>query len=426
MVMDLNHNKKYQSHPCFNAEVRGRYGRIHLPVAAGCNIQCNFCNRKYDCVNENRPGVTSSLLIPGQAVDYLERVLEKRHDITVAANARPGDPFAKPAITLETVRRVNERFPQLLLCLATNGLNLLPYIEELARLRISHVTITINAVEPEIGKKIYAWVRDGKIIYRGVEAAALLLERQLAAVIALKNYGITVKINTVIIPGINDHHVKEVAAKAAELKTDIMNAVPFYPVPGSVFAGLAEPPGGLVSKIRREAGRFIPQMEHCTRCRADAAGILGEPESPDIKRELAEAGRRPLNPSEERPCVAVASREGLLINQHLGEATCLAIYKQNGSQFELIETRPAPPPGDGFLRWRELARTLADCRAILVYSAGQSPRKTLQEDGIWVIETEGLISEALPLVYQGIPVSGPLRRKSGCGGGCEGNGMGCG
>ncbi|MCL6591135.1 MAG: radical SAM protein [Firmicutes bacterium] len=414
----------YQNHPCFNAEARHRYGRIHLPVAAECNIQCNYCNRKYDCANENRPGVASNLLTPKQAAGYLERVLEKRHDIAVAAIAGPGDPFAKPELTLETVRRVNERFPQLLICLATNGLNLLPYIEELGRIRISHLTITINAVDPEIGKKIYAWVRDGKVIYRGAAGAALLLERQLAAVAALKRQGITVKINTVIIPGINSQYIKDVAAKVAELHADIMNAVPFYPVPGSFFAGLEEPSIGLVSMARREAGRFIPQMEHCVRCRADAAGILGEKDSPAIQKELAEAGRWPLKPSGERPCVAVASREGVLINQHLGEATRLAIYKQKGSQFELIETRPTPPAGGGFLRWRELARTLADCRAILVYSAGESPRKTLQEDGIWVIETEGLISEALPLVYQGIPVPGPIRRKTGCGGGCKGKGTG--
>ncbi|HEX3047114.1 MAG TPA: radical SAM protein, partial [Bacillota bacterium] len=240
-MMETNPNPAHSNHPCFNAAARIRYGRIHLPVAAGCNIQCNFCNRKYDCANENRPGVTSSLLTPGQAVDYLERVLRKRHDIAVVAIAGPGDPFANPEVTLETVRQVNERFPQLLICLATNGLRLGFYIEELARLRISHVTITINTVNPEIGKKIYAWVRDGKVIYRGEEGAMLLLERQLAAVAALKSHGITVKVNTVVIPGINDEYVKDVAAKVAELKADIMNAVPFYPVPGSAFADVEAP-----------------------------------------------------------------------------------------------------------------------------------------------------------------------------------------
>ena len=41
-------------HPCFNREAHGRFGRIHLPVAARCNIVCGFCDRRYACVNESR------------------------------------------------------------------------------------------------------------------------------------------------------------------------------------------------------------------------------------------------------------------------------------------------------------------------------------------------------------------------------------
>lgn len=51
-------------HPCFNPAVKGQFGRVHLPVAPKCNIKCNFCNRKYDCINESRPGVTSNVLTP--------------------------------------------------------------------------------------------------------------------------------------------------------------------------------------------------------------------------------------------------------------------------------------------------------------------------------------------------------------------------
>jgi len=51
-------------HPCFNADARAKTGRIHLPIAPSCNIQCNYCDRKFDCMNESRPGVTSKLLTP--------------------------------------------------------------------------------------------------------------------------------------------------------------------------------------------------------------------------------------------------------------------------------------------------------------------------------------------------------------------------
>jgi len=48
----------FDRHPCFNAALRRRYGRVHIPVAPDCNVQCGFCNRRYNCVNESRPGVT--------------------------------------------------------------------------------------------------------------------------------------------------------------------------------------------------------------------------------------------------------------------------------------------------------------------------------------------------------------------------------
>ena len=69
MALDLT------QHPCFNSDVRHTTGRIHLPVAPECNIQCNYCDRKFDCMNESRPGVTSAVLGPKQALAYLDRVL---------------------------------------------------------------------------------------------------------------------------------------------------------------------------------------------------------------------------------------------------------------------------------------------------------------------------------------------------------------
>ena len=66
------------NHPCFNDKVRHTFGRVHLPVAPRCNIQCKFCNRKFDCINESRPGVTSGVLSPAQAMVYLDSVFEKR------------------------------------------------------------------------------------------------------------------------------------------------------------------------------------------------------------------------------------------------------------------------------------------------------------------------------------------------------------
>jgi len=421
-------------HPCFSREAHHQYGRIHLPVAPRCNIQCNFCNRKYDCLNESRPGVTSSVLRPKQALAYLTDMLEARPEITVLGIAGPGDPFANPEETMETLRLARERFPHLILCLASNGLGIGPHIDELATMNVSHVTITLNAVDPKVGAKIYSWVRDGKTPLRGEAAAEVLLERQLDAIRRLKAHGLTVKINTIIIPGINDEHILEVARTVAEMGVDIMNCMALMPVKGAVFEDLPAPDTLMTSRVRLQAGQLLPQMTHCARCRADAVGLINEEMGAEQIDLLSHYARMPDEPVDlsTKPYVAVASLEGALVNQHLGEAARMLIYEQTdatASGFTFKEIRMSPQPGGGSDRWRALAEMLHDCRALLVSAAGPSPMMALRAGGVNVIEMEGLIEEGLRAVYAGKPVPKPLQRKfNGCGAGltCRGSGTGCG
>jgi nitrogen fixation protein NifB len=415
-------------HPCFNVAAKGECGRVHLPVAPKCNILCKYCNRKYDCVNESRPGVTSAVLTPDQAIAYMEQVLAKEPRITVAGIAGPGDPFANPKETMETIRLVREKFPQILLCLATNGLGLPPHVQELADLKVSHVSITVNAVDPEIGQHIYSWVRDGKVVYRGLKAAELLLSRQLESIAELKSRGVTVKVNTIIIPGINDHHVPALAKKMAELGVDILNLMPMYPNADTPFADIPEPPKALMANLRTEATQYLPQMHHCTRCRADAVGLLDEDRTEELMGCLSACAQLPPPMLEQRPYVAVASLEGALVNLHLGEARSFQIWGQNGDGgFSLIEERQAPPPG-GFDRWWKLAETLHDCRAVLVSAIGETPREVLTECGVIPWEVNGFIDMALQAVYEGRAADSFKTRKGGIGKACcggKGGGGGC-
>jgi len=420
-------NLNITRHPCFNASVKHECGRVHLPVAPKCNILCKYCNRKYDCVNESRPGVTSAVLTPGQAVTYLEEVLAREPRISVAGIAGPGDPFANPRETMETIRLVRQRFPDLLLCLATNGLGLPPYVQELADLQVSHVSITVNAVDPEVGRHIYSWVRDGKVVYRGLEAAKLLLGRQLEAIAGLKALGVTVKVNTIIIPGVNDYHVSAVAQRMAGLGVDILNVMPMYPNTDTPFADIPEPSPALMSSLRQEAEQFLPQMHHCTRCRADAVGLLDEDRGQELQGCLTACAKLPPATAATRPYVAVATLEGVLVNLHLGEAPALQIWgpDSNGG-FTFIEERPAPPAGRGADRWWQLAETLQDCRAVLVSALGETPREILRESGIMPLEVNGFIDLALQAVYDGTAVERFKTRRGGLGRACSGKGgVGC-
>ena len=417
----------FGNHPCFNRELRHKTGRIHLPVAPGCNIQCNFCDRKYDCINESRPGVTSTVLTPRQALSYLDLVLEKTSNISVVGIAGPGDPFANTDATLETMNLVHEKYPQMLLCLATNGVGLPEAVDEIARLNVSHVTVTVNAVEPEIGSKIYKWARHGGKVYRGSEAAWFILSRQIEGIRALKEKGITVKINTVVIPGINESHVPDIAMRMLELDADVHNCIPLCPVAGTEIANINQPTPVEMAKIREAAGAYLPQMSHCARCRADAVGLLGEANSDEITALLEKASKAEI--TFEKPYAAVASMEGLLINQHLGEASILWIYEMKNGQAEMIEKRFTPESGSGDRRWDEMTKLLKDCAVLFVSGIGENPKKILEGSGIKIYAAEGMITDALNTVMNGKELPKVMIKTAGsCGMGktCGGTGGGCG
>ncbi len=420
--------KNFLNHPCFNEKARDEYGRAHLPIAPKCNIQCNFCDRKFDCINESRPGVTSVVLSPDQALAYLEKVLAAQNrKISVVGIAGPGDPFANAEETCLTLRLVRERYPEMLLCVATNGLNLLPYVEELAKLKVSHVSITINAVDPQVGGKIYAWARDGKKIYRGIEAARLLLERQLAAIKALKDNGISVKINSIIIPGVNVAQIKEIAKKVSEYGVEMINPIPLCAVKGTAFGDGEAVSAENLAGIRKDAAEFLTVMRHCGRCRADAVGLLSEELTPEAISLLQTSAALPLIPQEARPFVAAASREGVLVNAHLGETEQVYVYKQNGGEYVLVDVRQAPQAGGGNQRWMDLAKLLSDCQAILVAKAGRSPRELLNKTGIKVIEMQGLIAEGLRVVFSAGQMPASLKPlPCDCAASQLGKGCGCG
>jgi nitrogen fixation protein NifB len=356
------------------------------------------------------------VLNPAQALSYLDAVLKEVKNIAVVGIAGPGDPLANPDETVRTLELAHQKYPDKILCLATNGLGLAEYVDKISSLNISHVTVTMNAVDPEISAQIYAWFRFGSRVYRGVEGAKILLERQTEGIRKLKSYGMIVKINTVVIPGINDHHAVAVARYCRELGADVQNCIPLMHIEGTVFEKRTVPATEEMTELRKKAKQYLPQMLHCTRCRSDAAGMLGGDNSYAINRLLREAAI--IKPTTERPYVAVASREGLFVNGHLGEALSLCVFGKKENKIVLLEQRATPIPGSGDTRWRQLAEKFQDCTAILVNGCGQHPQRILEENGLRVLTLEGLISESVPSIFAGKELSKILMHTSGvCGAG---------
>ena len=277
------------NHPCFSKDAHKRAGRIHLPVAPECNIQCGYCVRKYDCVNESRPGVASTILTPAEAIDRVRAVVERSGgEIAAVGIAGPGDPLANEA-TFETLDLVRREYPESILCVSTNGLALPDRVSDLVAVGVRSLTVTINAVMPETADAVYAWVsgEDGERL-RGIEGAQRLLERQWDGLARAVRAGLVVKVNSVLIPGVNDFELPAVAMLAAEYGAHLSNILPL--IPQARFRATKAPTPAEIHSARDACGEYLSQMTHCNQCRADACGLIGKDRDMETETLMARLG----------------------------------------------------------------------------------------------------------------------------------------
>ncbi|MGC2424642.1 MAG: radical SAM protein [Nitrospirota bacterium] len=274
-------------HPCFSVEAHHRYGRIHVPVAPACNIQCRYCVRKFDCANESRPGVTSRVLRPEEGLERVRAAVGRDERISVVGIAGPGDPLANEA-TFEFLDMARAEFPQLILCLSTNGLLLPKKVDELARLGVKTLTVTINAVTEDMAGKIYKWAFHNGKRYEGPEAGRLILRNQWDGLKAAVSAGFAVKVNTILMPGLNEEEIPAIAEKAGGIGADLINIMAL--IPQGDFAKLAKPSIHEVARMRHACLPFINIMSHCRQCRADACGKLGQDGDMETEAFMARIG----------------------------------------------------------------------------------------------------------------------------------------
>lgn len=76
-------------------------------------------------------------------------------------------------------------------------------------------TVTVNAVYPAVLKNICAYIIYHGQYMTGEAAARYLILAQLMGIEKIARLGVVVKINTVLIPGVNEHQVEEVARVTA-------------------------------------------------------------------------------------------------------------------------------------------------------------------------------------------------------------------
>jgi nitrogenase cofactor biosynthesis protein NifB len=428
---------KTRTHPCFSG-CASDSARIHLPVAKKCNIQCNYCLRKYDCPNESRPGVTTRILTPEEALKRYLTAKSTLSNLNVVGIAGPGDSLADFEFTKKTLALIREQDPDVTFCISTNGLMLPIYIDDLVKLGVSHVTVTINAVDPVIGSKIYKTVNYMGVTYTGEAAAGILLGNQLTGLKMLQERGIVCKVNIVMLKEINDTHIPEVVKKVKELGCFITNIMQMIPVAGSAFENMPLTSNMEIMEMRQNCGIFLNQMYHCRQCRADATGTLDNDvslslesslpgcqgsEKPNHENEMLNSAdqnrqdeypRKPegdLSQSGESLLFAVASKGGILVDQHFGHVSDFYIfeYRQEGVQF--LERRSVAKycngpdgcggngkgqrEGNSKEKLNQIFDTIKDCSCVVAMRIGESPKQKLADKGIVSMMYYGKIEDAV-------------------------------
>ena len=435
--------EKVKDHPCYSEEAHHYFARMHVAVAPACNIQCNYCNRKYDCANESRPGVVSERLTPEQAARKVIAVANEIPQLSVLGIAGPGDSAYDWRKTRATFKLVQEQLPDIKLCLSTNGLSLPDHVDDLLDMNIDHVTLTINMIDPEVGTKIYPWIFYQHKRHHGLEASQILHERQMQSLDLLHERGILVKVNSVMIPGINDEHLLEENREVKRRGAFLHNIMPLIAPPehGTVFGleGQRGPTAAELKTLQDACAGGANLMKHCRQCRADAVGLLGEDRGQEFTMDLvpdevtydpakretykewvakeredrraaaAEAQAETVSAVAEDSAamlVAVATKGGGRINQHFGHATEFQIFEVDAAGVRFVTHRRCDNycvGGYGEEDKLELViQTLEGIDTILCAKIGDCPREDLAAAGIEAIQDYAFeyIETAVSAVYR--------------------------
>lgn len=430
--------------PSFTGAACSKTGRILLPVAGKSPARRRF----------GEPQAPGRALSPADVLQWLERMLASGVTVTSVGIAGPGDPLSDPAPVMETLGAVHVAHPELSLSIATLGIcppeiSIAQMATELAALGLSRVTLLVDAVDPAIVEKLFSWIRPGRRTVPLDQAAVMLVDAQSQAIRSFREAGLHVTVAMTVYPGVNEHHVEDVASITASLGADML-ALVAYTGPSSASAGASGPAPastcapsscepaacsscgsakscgskapapsveepeipelpplapGRMEELRAAAARYIVLTPEGDPCAQDVA--WAEPIGTDDAGAALHLNNPTVpKPAPGKPNVAVASSDGMEVDLHLGQAIRFLIYGPRAEDGlpSLLGMRDAPEPGaegGGDARWNALADTLSDCFALLASSVGQNPRKALAARGITVLTTEADVQGAVDVLYGG-------------------------
>ncbi len=227
--------------------------------------------------------------------------------------------------------------------------------------------------------------------------------------------GILCKVNSVMIPGINDKHLVEVNRAVKSRGAFLHNIMPLISAPehGTVFGltGQRGPTAQELKALQDSCEGEMNMMRHCRQCRADAVGLLGEDRSAefttdkimamevdydiDTPQGLSGEGRRGApgqgggegsrtgdlagEISDVKILIAVATKGGGRVNEHFGHAKEFQIYELSTAGAKFVGHRRVDLYCQGGFgdedSLESVIRAINDCVAVFVAKIGGCPKE---------------------------------------------------
>lgn len=264
----------FRLHPCWSDCRKNVWHRIHLPVAGYCNVRCRYCDGiSGNSCHVSVPGRASRVMTPEDAVHRVHDELEVNSALRIIAVSGPGEPLACPA-TIDVFRMLQGLRPDIEFCLSTNGLLLADMSAQLADLGIRTVSVTVNGITPETLSLLYRYATIEGRVLKGLEMGEQIARRQSEGIWSAKRQGMYVKVNTVLVPRVNDHEIELLAAEISRAGADLHNIVPL--VPNAEFSRMSRPSQSDIDRARQISGKYLRQFQHCAQCRSDVVGVPGD------------------------------------------------------------------------------------------------------------------------------------------------------
>jgi nitrogen fixation protein NifB len=263
-----------------------------------------------------------------------------------------------------------------------------------------------------------------------VEAARILTERQLQGLEMLTERGILCKVNSVMIPGVNDKHLVEVNRAVKSRGAFLHNIMPLISAPehGTVFGlnGQRGPSAQELKALQDSCEGEMNMMRHCRQCRADAVGLLGEDRSAEfttekimemevsydsetrkayqakveVEREAKVAARQNEletlagEMSDVKVLIAVATKGSSRINEHFGHAKEFQVYELSTAGAKFVGHRRVDLYCQGGFGDEDsldtVIKAINDCHAVFVAKIGGCPKDTLKGAGIEPVDKYAL------------------------------------